>query len=422
MNAQSVMNVLNIIEPFIAIYLLLIAEQTFIQNSKFVVYGLVAFLLLRHWRKVFYATTRDVVLPLLVLLSAFSVLWSAAPQITADEMDLVWRATFFGVYLGIRYTPREQMKLLAWVCGIGAILSVIYALHYPDLGVSFTNSENTWRGIYRHKQYLGRMMTLGTVIFALNLTAFPRYRFLNLAGFILSTVLLLMSRSTTSLVIAIVSLLILSLQNFVKLGYKVKIILLTTIALLISITTVLVIGNLEFIVVDLLGKDLTFSGRTDIWTLAIEKGAERFWLGYGYSGFWTSSESAEILNSTWALSKAGEGSRFHVHNGFIDLFLQLGMLGLGLFSISFFMTLFRLIMLLARTHQIEFLCLAQILILKILFNITETITILSGNIFWPLYVSIVISSIIQRQRLLRTTVPRHVDLKHRRSLTHSLSL
>ncbi|MBE7382485.1 MAG: O-antigen ligase family protein [Leptolyngbya sp. SIO1E4] len=411
----------NKIELLITIYLLLIAEQTFLRNSKYVVYGLVALLVLKHWKRVTYATTRDIILPVLVVLAAFSVMWSAAPHVTADEMDLVWRSTFFGVYIGARYTPKEQMQLLAWVCGAAAILSLIYILFIPSTGISFTNGEETWQGIYKHKQYLGRMMTLGAVIFALNLAAHPKQRWINLSGFILTTVMLVLARSTTSLIVFIIALLILSLQNFVKLGYKLKIFLLATITSLICIVSILILGNLEFIVVDFLGKDLTFSGRTEVWTMAIQKGAERFWLGYGYSGFWTSSESSQILNSTWALSKsAGEG-RFHVHSGFIDLFLQLGMLGLALFSIGFFLTLSRVIVLLTRTHQIEFLCMFQILILKILFNTTETMTILSGNIFWPLYVSIVLSSIIQRQRLLRVSTREIINLERQPCLNHSSS-
>jgi len=163
--------------------------------------------------------------------------------------------------------------------------------------------------------------------------------------------------------------------------------------------SILILNNLEFIVVDTLGKELTLSGRIDIWVPAIQKGLERPVLGYGFSGFWASSEASYILSHTWAEVATLSGRRFHAHNGFMDLFLQLGFVGVFLFLISFIFTFVRLVYLLEITKKMEFVYLLQLLTLKLLFNTTESITILSGNIFWPLYVSMVLSSIVQLRRI-----------------------
>jgi exopolysaccharide production protein ExoQ len=397
--SQSTHSIWSNIEVAITIWLLVLSEATFIQFPKLVSYGLVAFLLLKHWRKIIYVATRDLPLFLLVFIASISVLWSAAPDVTSDEIDLVWRSTAFGIYIATRYTPKEQMRLMAWVCGIAAILSLLYVFLLPSVGISITNGETTWQGIYQQKQYLGRVMTIGCVVFILNAIDSQKHRWIYLVGFSLTAFILLQSRSKTSLVLLILSLSILPVQKFIKQHYKLKVVILAISILLICGISILILGNLQTIVVDTLGKDLTFSGRTDVWVPAIAKGLERPILGYGFSGFWASSEASYILNSTWAALATRNGLRFHAHNGLIDLFLQLGFVGLLLFVVGFISTFARVIYLLEVTKRIEFVYMLQLLTLKLLFNTTESITILSGNIFWPLYVSTVLSSIVQLHRV-----------------------
>jgi len=79
-----------------------------------------------------------------------------------------------------------------------------------------------------------------------------------------------------------------------------------------------------------INKDPSLTGRTDIWILLIEIALRRPWLGYGYDAFWLEFDgpSAEV----WY---AASWHPPHAHNGFIDLWLTLGLVGLLLFILSF---------------------------------------------------------------------------------------
>lgn len=77
------------------------------------------------------------------------------------------------------------------------------------------------------------------------------------------------------------------------------------------------------------GKDLTFSGRTDIWGAAVTAIEQRPLLGYGTGAmFWSNPVNQE----TDALWREVGFEAAHAHSGALDLMLQLGAVGLILFS------------------------------------------------------------------------------------------
>ena len=83
-------------------------------------------------------------------------------------------------------------------------------------------------------------------------------------------------------------------------------------------------GRLEAV-----GRDLTFTGRTTIWTHAIDAGMQHSMLGAGYRAFWTPEGASYVYARIWAV--IGNG-----HNGYLDVWLELGFIGLGLFLLMFF--------------------------------------------------------------------------------------
>ena len=86
----------------------------------------------------------------------------------------------------------------------------------------------------------------------------------------------------------------------------------------------------EFREVLLLGRSdeaESLSGRAFIWPEVIAYARERFWLGYGYEAFWTPARIEVISeNLGWALREA--------HNGYLEFWLWLGMIGLALLLVT----------------------------------------------------------------------------------------
>jgi O-antigen ligase len=72
--------------------------------------------------------------------------------------------------------------------------------------------------------------------------------------------------------------------------------------------------------------DATFTGRTDIWTVAIDYIRQSPLVGYGYQAFWRSDAlmTSFTENNTWATTAPDS------HNGYFDLLLAGGVPGLVL--------------------------------------------------------------------------------------------
>ena len=115
---------------------------------------------------------------------------------------------------------------------------------------------------------------------------------------------------------------------FVILLLKRQIIILNTNIFAVIISIIIVYGTLTpfagsltiFDVSELLNRNETLTGRADIWAYLIPLAKQRLFLGYGYGGFWTDAMREAIRAA-------------HAHNGYLDIILQLGFLGLALWSI-----------------------------------------------------------------------------------------
>jgi O-antigen ligase len=79
-----------------------------------------------------------------------------------------------------------------------------------------------------------------------------------------------------------------------------------------------------------LGKDPTLSSRVPLWQSLAPFMMERFWLGFGYEAFWS--------DSNYAVQIVVERVKFrpwYAHNGVVELWLGLGMVGLALMIFVF---------------------------------------------------------------------------------------
>lgn len=96
--------------------------------------------------------------------------------------------------------------------------------------------------------------------------------------------------------------------------------------LLFPVSDALLGGSLYDVVLATQGKDRTLTDRTMLWEDCIAIGMRSPILGSGYGGFWTPATVAEIAVRN---TNAPEQS----HNGYIEIFLQLGGAGILLFAV-----------------------------------------------------------------------------------------
>lgn len=362
--------------------------------SIMILYLVIPIVALPHWKRLLYIATRN--LPLLVLYAFVicSAVWSASPDRTMTMVRALLPRTLMGIYLATRFSLKEQMQLLTWVFGISA------------LGSSVFGKANS--GLYSHKNYLARMMAIGSILHISRAIDTRRYRLLFGIMAILSFGLLIRSQGKTALVLYLLTLCLLPLYWIVKRNYKFQVASLLTGLVVVSSVAIFAMNNLEFLVVDVLGKDLSFNGRTEVWGYLIERGLTRPWLGFGYFAFWDiPDERFGVAIHTWYGSvntarRALYGGQGHAHSGYIDLFLSLGMIGIILLTISFLNVLWNSIQLVVITKKIEYFWVLSFTTFFLLLNFTITITILSPrHLFWIMYVSMALSTSLELERLKR---------------------
>jgi exopolysaccharide production protein ExoQ len=368
--------------------------------------GFIFLVIINRPRRFTYVATKEIFLLLLVLLAIASVFWSTSPGWTLFKLRYLLPATLLGVYLAVEYTPRNLIQLLTRVCVIVMILCVLAVLLFPSDSLQLVDQSGiaAWKGIFNHKQVFGPFIGFAGSIFVIHCFDSRMNRWFALSGLGFAVILMLLSASKTGLVMFFLSLYLMPLYKIIRQG-KQRIFLLYIMLIFYVAIGLLFAINLETLLVDTLGKDIEFNGRVPIWTLAIETASKSPWLGYGYNGFWTSDASNYIINNVpWVANTEGfrDGSViFHSHNGYIDLFLQLGLLGFTLFAISLFRLFKSIIYLAFSTRSIETFFYFQIIILSLLHIFINGTMLLSDEMLWVVYVAIALSSAVEYSRIKR---------------------
>jgi len=188
------------------------------------------------------------------------------------------------------------------------------------------------------------------------------FLWINWIGFGLTILLAVLSQSSTSILLLLLLLSQMPLYKLVKQQYKLRVILLSLVCIIIGAVFMVIVANQETILVDVLGEGVTFNGRTPIWSLIIETvSQDRPWLGYGYGAFWTSDAGVHVILNTWASDLVIPES-FNAHSVYMEIFANLGLLGLILYGIVFIIVFLKSTLLLLSTKKIEFFWLFQLLL------------------------------------------------------------
>lgn len=267
-------------------------------------------------------------LPLVALVgwTIVSFLWSDDPFTTLRRALGLSFTAFFGLYLVLRFTRAQVLRLAAVSVSIGLVVHQAWIVALPQYGQS-AGVEPKWSGVFTNKNTLGQFAVLAALVLVLHgldrassrIWAFP------MCGLALAQ--LWFSESKTSLAAAV----LLASLLVVFTAFRARRTLFGAVAA--SMTAASVAGFLFGIgalplITRLLDKDITLTGRTQLWADIIARLDRRPFLGYGYEAFWNGwgSPAAEIWRlHTWTPPTA--------HNAPLDYLLQLGAIGLAIFLV-----------------------------------------------------------------------------------------
>jgi exopolysaccharide production protein ExoQ len=348
------------------------------------IYLVTSVLILRNLREFLRLVCLHKLLLLLVALAVVSTFWSDVPGFTLRRSLVFVASSCFGIYLASRFTMREILRLVCIAGVIAALASLMVVWRKPDVGISAGVTAGDWQGIFGQKNTLGRFMSLQLFAFGMGAIVEKKWRWFYVAGSALCLPLIIMARDTTALLSLPVLMVLFPLFHLARKRSLVKMVA------IISAVSATAAGFLFVVIIEprklllLMGKDSTLSGRTEIWQMVWQKFLQHPWFGYGYSAFWMGKDGKESAGIWEAL----RWSVPHSHNGFLDVLVQLGVIGLGLFFVGY-ATFFRDALRCARASK-SVLGLFPLMYMSfmILFNFSEGSIIREENLFWVLYVGL----------------------------------
>lgn len=269
--------------------------------------------------------TRNVLSLLFLVLVFLSSAWSIHPDLSLRRGVGYLLTLMIAAYLTVRLDINDRLKALSYSFGISAIGSLLFIGLFPSDGIMhFAELSGNWRGVFPHKNVLGPVMAVAIFIelFILSTAQRSKWHYALLAMFVF---LVLMSHSATAFLLTAFYFTCAFAIALTRRSALVGILAWLT---LITFAVMLLI-MLSFdpqLLLALLGKDSTLTGRTTLWNVVVKLIMERPALGYGYRAMWAVDDPITIyvnrLVGGWGVGNS--------HNSFLELALQLGVLGLML--------------------------------------------------------------------------------------------
>ena len=399
----SITRLVLVLEPWFVCFIMLLSTEAFLKLYEKAGYGwtgrvnfylwklleLCAFgFIVLRWDRVFQKIKTGKFLLLFVGIVWLSQYWSISPGQTKEYAMKIVESTLLGIYVATRYNFKEQTRFFTIMFGIAAVLSILYVFGMPSLGIMSGENvsgdlQGTWRGIYAHKNVLGRVMTVAGVFLLIDALTRQKKRWLAWVMFLISFQLILGANSKTALVGFFFVFAISPIARVLRWNMAVGIPLYLSILLLGGMGAVF-LGDNWNAALGSLDKDPTLNGRLPLWQILIERIGERPWLGYGFHGIWQG----------WGGKYSGPIWREiiwkppHAHNGFIDLMVDFGIVGTFVFALVFFDAIFKSIKRLRNTPSFQGFWPLGFMTFYVMQNQTNTDLIVPYSLSWFIFVLI----------------------------------
>lgn len=286
-----------------------------------------ALVLVRH-REVLRAWPALVMLGCIIALAYVSRYWSIDPSTTVRRVIAMTVNGTFAIYLGARFAGSALPKQIALTTLWMGVLSILFVIFLPHIGIHHGVNDGLWRGIWYEKNQMGWIMVFGGIAAAAWQSASTRLNYTALSTLMLCSILVLATGAKTSLLCLILGVGLISILSVLRHSAPA----LSIVALWLGVAGVIagywLWTHESAALLAVLGKDPTLTGRTAIWAEAWAAINRQPVLGYGYEAFW--GREAEPAN--WIRHRMGWNVP-NAHNGWLDLLLQLGWVGLVLAGI-----------------------------------------------------------------------------------------
>jgi len=227
--------------------------------------------------------------------------------------------------------PKTQNELMRWfsiaalallaICYLGLLLAPNLSIHLATDAQEPALAGN-WCGSFGHKNVAAAMMAM---LLFLGIYIARSGAFLSGAAIVgLASLFLVDSAGKSALALSLAVLGLTSMTKVVRSFWLRATLLLAPLLLLNMLSVGTVMNESLSEIAKMLPLDSSFTGRTQIWTFAVQALQLRLVTGYGFAAFWGSSAMRDLPEGTeWAAYAS------HSHNGYLDTALAMGLPGLA---------------------------------------------------------------------------------------------
>ncbi|MGK5110439.1 O-antigen ligase family protein [Geodermatophilus sp. CPCC 205506] len=255
-----------------------------------------------------------------------SMLWTADPANTVRRLvDLVavlvvgWVA---GQALGLPAARRVIGRTVRFVL----VASVLALIAFPGWStMPGADGAPGWHGFFPHKNGFGFFCAIAIVTLWSDMEKGWRRR----SWIGLTVALLIGSQSASALAATIAGLVVMGWHavRAERASLRRRMVTDVVAAGVIAMGTAVIVWRPD-LALELLGRDSSLTGRREVWTAVARQIGERPLQGHGFGGVW--DPASPVTLDIW---REARFNAFYAHSGYLDLPLQVGLVGLSLFVI-----------------------------------------------------------------------------------------
>jgi exopolysaccharide production protein ExoQ len=250
-----------------------------------------------------------------------SVAWSIHPDLTFKRTLGSILSVLVAAYLSVRFGEKDRMKVFSLFFATSAIGSVLFVASYPEVGI---HSYGALAGLYLNKNMMGQAMSLAILV-ELYLLVLGNWRPIWRFGLLSTYVtLLILSHSFTSLICGAFYLAATAAYIIGRRDKLMAIIVAITLGLPLLLLQLGLWYNADLLL-SFVGKDPTLTGRTDVWLATLDLIKQKPLLGWGYMATWVPTDLQFA-----AINDSFQSRVPNAHSSYLEVTLQLGLVGLGL--------------------------------------------------------------------------------------------
>lgn len=304
-----------------------------VATCQTLILGILTCIFFSRWRRL---------LPLLRYLKAYlwiialclvSALWSDFPFLTIRRTATLTISVMFGVYLYQTFGLSRLCRMFEGVAVVLGVLSVVIFFVMPSIGRDSTIDDyDAVRGVFAQKNMLGECSLFGFCCCAYRFTEQRK-----LATFLPSAILLLgciqLSHSASALMIALI-VLVFVVMSILRVRPLIRMIYIYAFVSAVVIVAATMLFQPD-VIFGAMGRDASLTGRVPLWQVIMTIIAEKPVFGHAYGGFFN-ADSAGLqylwLQFPWQPP--------HSHSGYLDMLVDLGIVGLLAYLWLFASTIF----------------------------------------------------------------------------------